>query len=282
MTFARQLWLAIAVLLLCPGLQAAELKPAALLAYRKYVRLTEARIDREQQGPSFFWGDRHPEPERLRRGEIIIDRLTTLENGNDIKAPGAMIHHWAGYVFLPRVTLRQYQALAQDYAHHQQIYAPDVARSRLLRKKGNDYRIYLRFYKKKIITVVLNTEHEVQYRTMESKSENRGDSVLDPMEGESRSHAVRIAEVEHPGQPDERERPLGDDGGFLWGMDSFWRYEERDGGLYLRLEVVSMSRDIPFAIRWLVGPFITSIPRDGIYNTLQATRRALAAGPTRR
>jgi len=282
MTLARQLLPAIAVLLLCQGLQAAELKPAAAAAYRKYVSLTEARIDREQQARWFFWGDRHPEPERLRSGEIIVDRLTTRENGKDIKAPGAMIHHWAGYVFLPGVTLRQYQALAQDYAHHDRIYAPDVARSTLLSKNGNDYRIYLRFHKKKIITAVLNTVHDVKYRSVERKSGDRGDSILDPIDGESRSHAVRIAEVEHPGQPDEREKPFGDDGGFLWGMDSFWRYEERDGGLYLRLEVVSMSRDIPFAIRWLVGPFITTIPREGIYNTLNATRRALAAGATSR
>jgi hypothetical protein len=88
---------------------------------------------------------------------------------------------------------------------------------------------------------------------------------------------VRIAEVEHAGERDEREKTPGDDGGFLWRMETWWRMEERDGGTYVQSEVVSLTRDIPVALKWLIGPFVTSIPRETLAATLEATRHGVEA-----
>jgi len=116
-----------------------------------------------------------------------------------------------------------------------------------------------------VITVVLNTEHEVQYFQ---------DA---PGRAHSRSSAVRIAEVEDAGKSDEREKAPGDDGGFMWRMETWWRMEERDSGVYLQSEVASLTRDIPMALAWMIKPFVTDIPRDSLTFTLQATRNAVEA-----
>ena len=91
----------------------------------------------------------------------------------------------------------------------------------------------------------------------------------------SRSTAVRIAQVENAGSRDEREKPPGDDGGFLWRMETWWRMEERDGGTYVQSESVSLTRDIPAGLGWLIRPFVTSIPRESLTFTLEATRRGV-------
>jgi len=82
--------------------------------------------------------------------------------------------------------------------------------------------------------------------------------------------------VENAGKPNEAEKPVGDDDGFLWRLDSFWRFAERDGGVYLQLEAISLTRDIPAGLGWLVGPFVTSIPKESLEFTLTRTREALA------
>ena len=70
---------------------------------------------------------------------------------------------------------------------------------------------------------------------------------------------LRIAEVENAGKSDEREKTPGEDRGFLWGMETWWRMEERDSGVYVQSEVVSLTRDIPAVLSWMIKPFVTSI-----------------------
>jgi len=145
---------------------------------------------------------------------------------------------------------------------------PDVERSKLESRDGDHFRVFLRFRRHKVITVVLSTEHEVQYfRDARGKAH-------------SRSSAVRIAQVENAGKRDEREKTPGDDDGFLWRMETWWRMEERDGGVYVQSEVASLTRDIPTGLGWLIAPFVTSIPKDSLTFTLGATRSAVVERKT--
>ena len=121
----------------------------------------------------------------------------------------------------------------------------------------------MRFRRKKIVTVVLNTEQDVLYYR---------DS---PTREHSRSSAVRIAQVENAGKSDEREKTPGDDDGFLWRMETWWRMEEGDGGVYVQSEVASLTRNIPRGLGWMIGPFVTDIPKETLTFTLEATRRAV-------
>lgn len=254
-------------------IMAVDLEPKTLDTFNRYVKLTQERIDKEVVRPgAFLCVDGVAEPERarihasLQKGEIYMERLETRDaSGSTIEAPDGLIHHWIGAVFIPGASLRQVIALVQDYDHHQDIYQPEVVRSRLVHRDGNDFQIYYRLVKKKVITVTLNTNHEVRY------------FPIDARHCRSRSTATRIAEVANAGGPDEYEKPIGHDGGFLWRLNSDWRFEERDGGVYVECESVSLTRDIPTGFGWIVKPFVTSIPRESLLMTLTSTRSAVQA-----
>jgi hypothetical protein len=245
---------------------AAELQNRTILAFDRYVRLTEARLN--GRAP-FLWIDGLPEGKRrealevVRRKELSIERLQTKENGREIELPGGLIHHWVGTAFVQGAAIDDALALLQNYDAHQRIYAPTVAASKLHSRDGDRFRFFLRFIMKKVITVVVNSEHEAVFRR----------PAADRAEGWI--HSTRIAEVEDPGQPNEREKPVGNDGGYLWRLNTYWRLQARGGGLYIQCESVSLSRGIPTGLGWIVGPFVTSIPRESLTFTLETTRQQL-------
>lgn len=253
-----------------PGLP--KLARSTLAAFDRYVRHTNERNESElKRGSNLLWVDSLPETERndayanLRRGGVQIKQLTTLDAGKPIACPGGLIHHWAGVVFIPGAKLGNVLAILEDYDHQSAYYAPDVERSKIESRDGDHFVVFLRFRRHKVITVVLDTEHDVHYFH---------DA---PGRAHSRSSAVRIAEVEYAGKSDEREKPPGDDGGFLWRMETWWRMEEGDGGVYVQSEVVSLTRDIPTGLGWMIGPFVTSIPKETLAFTLEATKKAVTA-----
>lgn len=256
-----------------PEVLSAELKPATGEAFERYARATEARIDREIARPSaFLYIEGLPEPRRgairaqLQRGEVFMERLYTRDaSGKEMKAPDALVHHWIGAAFIPCVTLQQTLELVQDYDRHQDIYKPEVLRSKLVSRNGNDFKIFFRLRKKKIITVTLNTDHDARY------------TLLSPQRAYTRSYTTRIQEVADADTPQEREKPVGNDGGFLWRLYSYWRFEEKDGGVYIEFEAISLTRDIPFVVSWIVKPFVTDIPKESLQMTMDSTRRALFA-----
>ena len=260
------------------GISSVELKPETIQAFNRYVQLTEARINEEVSPPERFLHVDGLAPDRrsqaraaLRRGEMFMEPLETLDaSGQKIQAPNAIIHHWLATVFVPGANLQQTVALMQDYNRHQDIYKPEVVRSRLLSRQGNDFQIYYRLRKKKIITITLNTNHDVHY------------FPVDAQHWYSRSYSTRIAEVANVDTPNEHEKPPGHDGGFLWRINSYWKFEEEDGGVYIECESVSLTRDIPAGLGWLIKPFVTSIPKESLEMTMGSTRAALAAGDGRK
>ena len=247
-----------------------KLKAETQGAFERYLRLVEARNESElKTGTAVLWVDALAKEQRaeayeaLKRGEVKMKRLEILENGKPIACPGGMIHHWTGVVFLPGAKVEDVLGVLEDYDRHSVYYAPDVERSKTESREGDHFRVFLRFRRHKVITVVLNTEHEVQYFH---------DA---PGRAHSRSSAVRIAEVENAGKSDEREKTPGDDDGFMWRMETWWRMEERDGGVYVQSEVASLTRDIPTGLGWLIRPFVTDIPKETLTFTLEATRKGV-------
>lgn len=255
-----------------PATAAAEsiLKPETISAFDRYVALTEKRISAEfaENAPlvssgAESHGDIANAYAALRRGELRIERLQTLDAGHQIQCPGGIIHHWAGTIFIPGVSLDATLELLQDYDRQSVMYAPEVEKSRTISRNGDDFHIFLRFRRKKVITVVLDTEHHVHY------------TRIDATHAASKSISTTIREVAEPGTPKEHDFAAGDGGGYLWRINAYWRFEERDGGVYVRCESVSLTRDIPAGLGWLIGPFVTSIPRESLQFTLESTRKAL-------
>ncbi len=249
-----------------------KLKTETQEAFERYVKRVEARNEGElKRGSALLWVDGLPEKQRaeayaaLKRGEVKMQKLEILDNDKPIVCPGGMIHHWTGVVLIPGAKLEDVLGVLEDYDQHSVYYAPDVERSNIESREGDHFRVFLRFRRHKVITVVLDTEHEVQYFHDAAGRAH------------SRSSAVRIAEVENAGKSDEREKTPGDDGGFMWRMETWWRMEERDGGVYVQSEVASLTRDIPAALAWMIKPFVTGIPKETLTFTLEATRKAVEA-----
>jgi len=249
-----------------------KLKTETQGAFARYVKLAEARNEDElKRGTGLLWVDGLPAEQRanayaaLKRGEVKMQKLEILDSNKPIACPGGMIHHWSGVVFLPAAKLEDVLGVLEDYDRHSVYYTPDVERSKIESREGDHFRVFLRFRRHKVITVVLDTEHEVHYFH---------DA---PGKAHSRSSAVRIAEVENAGKSNEREKTPGDDDGFMWRMETWWRMEERDGGVYVQSEVASLTRDIPSGLGWMIRPFVADIPKESLTFTLQATRKAIEA-----
>lgn len=268
-------------LVLASTTEAAALQDQTLEAFERYVALTEARIDEELEVGSstaaspFLVVDRLPRGEsaevydRLRSGEIEKRKLETVDaDGRAIEVPKGMVHHWVGDVFVPGATLDELMGFITDYDEHER-YFDEVESSKLLSRTGDSYEIFLRLRRKKVITVHYNTEHEVVYR-------HHGPGRIS-----SRSYATRIAEVADAGTADEREKPPGDDRGFLWRLNSYWRFKAVEGGVIVECETISLSRSIPAAFRWLVGRYIDSVPKESLEATLAPIRGAYEDGTKR-
>jgi hypothetical protein len=247
-------------------------KPKTMEAFSAYLRATDTRNNSElQSGKNLLWIDTLPEAARdrayksLAAGGTQIEQRSTLADGHEIPCPDGMIHDWEGLIFVPGAHIDDVLKVLEDYDHHSVYYAPDVTRSKLEERDGDHFRAYLRFRRQKFITIVLNTEHDIHYFRDNAQ------------QAHSRSSATHIAEVDNAGKSNEREKARDDDNGFLWGMETWWRLLEKDGGVYVQSEVVSLTRDIPAGLGWMIGPFITSIPKDTLSFTLEATRKAVLA-----
>jgi hypothetical protein len=241
------------------------LKPQTVEAFASYIREVEAAMEQGLRAKgTFLWSDQNSErAQQIQTGQVVAQFWAGQGPAN---VSNGLIHDWIGAVLIPGTTLKKTLALIQDYDNHKNIYKPDVIGSRLISHKGGDFQIYLRLLKKKIITVVLDTDHEVHYR------------ALDESRWLCRSYTTRIAEVEDAGSPKEKILPPDTGYGFLWRLYSYWRFQERDGGVCVECRAISLTRDVPSGLGWVIRPIIQKLPKESLTNTLEATRRALQAG----
>jgi hypothetical protein len=277
---SRSRWAMAAAILCLMGLvprssQAKVLQPDTVEAFNRYVRLREASMDQELTGRrTFLWIDGLPQPDRaeactqLKRGQILVQHYQMSDSDSPISIPGGLIHEWFGMVFIPGVSLPQVIAFLQDYDHTAEYYSPDVLKSKLVEHSGNDFKLSLRLKTVEIVTVVMDTDYDVHYTTHDSTHAS------------SRSYSTRIVEVENAGGPLESLKPAGNDRGFLWRLNNYWRFYQADGGTYVQLDAISLTRDIPTHLGWLIRPFIMKIPSESVVFTLDATRRALQSQST--
>jgi putative flippase GtrA/phosphatidylglycerophosphate synthase len=256
------------ILLVAPAtMQAADLSPAASAAFDGYARTVEARLDEERSGLApFLWLDRLPVNERregyarVARGEVVVNRV---RSGSECQIAGAMCHHWIATVLMNRTPLQHLVDLMQDYDRYHDVYRPAIRRSRAIARDGNRFEVALQLFMKKIISVTLNTQSDVVYLPL-------GETRM-----QVRSRSTRIAEVRNAGAAAEQEEPVGHDNGFLWRFNNYCALDHRDAGTYVQCESLSLSRDVPVGLGWLIGPFVTSIPRESLEFTLLAMRAAI-------
>jgi hypothetical protein len=248
---------------------AAELKPETVAAFERYITVTEARMGDDTRHDQFFIIDRLPDSQRketydqLQQGQIYVEEMHTQEDHHPIHIPNGLVHHWVGVIFIPKATLSETLAIMNDYEDEPNIYKPEIRKAKLIEQNGKKSKIYLQFYSKSIVTVVLNAYFDVVETPVGS---TRVQSV---------SHSTRIVEVMNPGAPDEHERTDGNDHGYMWRLCSYWRLEEKDGGVYLENESITLTRTVPALLAWLINPLTKSIPRDVLHDMLTDTQKAV-------
>lgn len=247
------------LLLAASACLAAELKPEAVQAYDRYVHDMEARLAAAQS--PFLWLD--ASPDRLRRvkaGQVVVE---PWKGDGDTNVPGASIHDWVGALFIAGGTLEKTLAVLQDYDHHKTIYR-DVPESRLLSRSGNDFKYYrLRKLDSGPVSGVFRTEFAAHYQQVGATR------------WECSTRTTLVAEIENYGKPKQHELPPGRGSGYLWRLNGYWRLEQRDGGVYLECETVSLTRGLPPIIGALFASATHTIEREGLTATLQATRDAV-------
>ena len=249
---------------------AEQLKKETAAAFDQYIRLKETRDEHQISArQAFLWIDALPEPTareayaKVKRGEVLTRRNQDCGAPDCSAIPGGLIHDWVGVVFIPGVSLAQAMSALQDYDRDADYYRPQVLKSKLLDRSGDVFHVFLRLKQVHVITVVLDTEYEVHYR------------YLGETHAVSRSYSTRIAEVENAGEANEHDRTPGDDRGLLWRLYSYWRFYQADGGIYIQCDAVSLTRDVPSGLGWLIRPFIQKIPSESLSFTLDAARAAL-------
>jgi hypothetical protein len=241
---------------------AIEPTPAANAGFNAYIAVLESRLQTHSSRDGFLarsYSTAQAEA-RLHKGELIVERLTPSQ-GSEL--PGALLHHWRGTAFVPGATTADFEHLMKDFNSYPQHFSPEVLRAKVLSNNGDHLVATMRVKQTHILTVVMDTAYDIAY------------GHLDARHGYSVSRTTRIAEIEAAGKGSEHALDGSDQHGFLWDLNVYWSYEERDGGLYMQIETVSLTRDIPFGLSWAVGPFVQSVPRDSLTFTLQSASNAL-------
>ncbi|MFC5864119.1 hypothetical protein ACFPT7_17565 [Acidicapsa dinghuensis] len=234
--------------------------PIANTAFDEYAQQVEGRLVIEHRAATTFLvvntGD---EEARLRHGEMVVERLTPSK-----EIPDAMLNDWRGTAFVSGATVADFERVMRDLDAYTKTFAPEVLRSQMLSASGDGMRTRMRVRQHHVITVVMDTDYDVRFGRLDSRH------------GDCASTSTRIAEIDSPGTAKERELSSGEEHGFLWRLNSYWSYEERDGGLYMQIEAISLTRAVPHGLGWVVGPYVDSIPRESLEFTLQAMRTALS------
>ena len=252
-------------------LHAAELQEETLAAWQRYVEATEQRMAREiGDGGRFLVLDFHADGEPMRHevlgGQPVIWRTETRDDdGESIEVPKGSIHHWLGAILIPNADVDHVVGGLQ-YAIPPHELQNDVLESRVLWRDGDRLGTFLKLSRQAIVTMHYNTEHVAEY--------------VRPGGGRawSRSESTRIAELEDFGSPAEREKPVGNDRGFLWRLNVYWRYEEVAGGVLMECEVVTLSRSIPLLMRWMLAPIVTREARAALVDMLRSMQVKLDPG----
>ncbi len=257
----RALWACLAL----AAAPAAELKPDTRRAFEGYLEWNDARVQNELRGGQVFLfsdaleeGKRKPLESRVRKGDIVTEDLRP----SDLQVPDGMIHHWVSLAFLKGVTLKQTFALLLDFDRYAKIHEPYFQRSKLIERNGNDLRVALRLYRRKFFqSLTTDTEHEVHF------------TPIDATRAVCRTNAVRIQEIDDAGESNERPTQPGGERGYLWRYVSYYRVLERDGGTYLQIEALSLSRDMFFGM----ATFLRGVHKDLLEDMVRNTRAALVA-----
>lgn len=244
---------------------ALDLKPETVDRWTDYVRTIDTRTpQRLVSGRSFLASDEiSGQAAALRGGRIIV---SPADPHVPLAAPSGLIHHWIGAVFIPDATLNSVSSAIRDYDRYEEVYRPNVADVKLISTTETTDRYSMVLMNR---SVVSKTALDTEYITSYTRADNhRFYSITD---------SIRVQEIAQYGTTAQHTMPGGHGTGLVWRLHTVARYEERDGGVYLEVEALALSRDIPSALRWIVEPIVRRVSKSSLTNSLSQTQAALRA-----
>lgn len=261
-----KLALTLTVCCLFAGAQTArawDLKQQTINAWEAYVTGAVAGMNARLAADGIFlWSDQKPGMrQRLKDGEIVVSPM----RGNGRTAiPRGLIHHWIGAVFIPDTSLDDVLAVVHDYDRYKDFYQPTIADSKCISCTASPHTYFLRLFKKVLFVTSVT---DVEYKSPIFR--------LDDRRSYSLASSTSVWEVQDYGKPTESRGSPGHGNGYVWRMQSISRYRQQDGGVYMELEALALSRDIPVSYRWLVGPIVSQLSRNELSTSLGQSRDAV-------
>lgn len=240
-----------------------KLKPETLTAWNDYIDAAEARMQaRLQPGSKFLWVDEEQgRSGRVRAGEILV---APFPDHTPKVVPSGLIHDWIAAAFIPHATIGEIVGVIRDYGNYPNFYKPNVIEAKAMNVSDDGDRFSMTLLNKSLFqrTALVN-----EYQSTSVK--------LDPHHVYSVSRTVRVQEIDDYGRSSQREMPPDTGSGFIWRLFSISRMEEREGGVYVELEAIALSRDIPASYRWFVDPIVRRVSKDAMTTSLKQTTDAV-------
>jgi len=246
---------------------AVELQRGTLDAWKEYIRRADARMqERLAAGRTFLWTDESGERRsRVEQGEVVV--APQVGRGTQ-EVPGGLIHDWVGAAFLPHAGIADLMAVVHDYDRYKEVYRPAVADSKALACDTEEQEFSMTWRRR---VLFVNAAIAGNYRAH--------DFAVDGRRGYNIAETVSMREIENYGHTGEHLLPAGSGNGYIWRLHSIARWEERDGGVYLEMEAIALTRDIPGSLRWLVAPVVNRLSINSLTTMLRQTREAVGTLP---
>jgi hypothetical protein len=253
---------------LIPGLLgAAELQADTLKAWDEYIQNADVRMGaRLNSTQPFLWTDESDKRKRdVRRGEIAVAPL--IDHGAT-SVPSGLIHDWVGAAFIPNSTIERVVGVLREYDRFKDFYKPVIADSHFIGCNQKNPEFSMTFHRHVLfVNAAIEGRCQAQHHTVNAR---RGYSI---------ANMTQLREIEEYGRPGEHALPVDTGHGFIWRLHDITRYEEREGGVYLEVEAIALTRDIPSSLRWLVAPVVKHLSADSLEIMLRQTRDAVRSAP---
>ena len=254
---------ALGVLALQINANAAELHPETVAAWNQYISDAESNMNqRVGPGKTFLWSDEKPgRALSVRKGTFAV---APGHGSGSVAVPNGLIHHWVGAVFIPDTSLDQVVTVTRNYDRYKDYFNPEVTDSRVVAQSGDNDEFSVRWMTK---ILFVSTGLDTQCRARSFRVDDRRYYKT--------SYSTQIQEIQNYGSSQERKLAPDQGDGFIWRLYSINRYEERDGGVYLEIEAMALTRDIPSSVRMIVTPVVRRISRNSLIISLRHTKEAV-------
>jgi hypothetical protein len=246
-------------------LNAITLKPDSVLAWDHYLAAAEANlVKRTQDNATFLWLDESSERrQRARDGEIVV---AETDSAAAKKTPSALIHDWTGAAFIPGAKIEDVIAVARNYGHYKEYYSPTVIASKAIARNGlRDRFSVVMMNQTLLVRTAVEADCQATYTRL---SDKRWYAILS---------STSIREIDDYGKPGEHQLPVDEGAGFVWRLATFTRFEQRDGGVYLEVETLALTRDVPVSLRLVIDPIVRRVSRNSMTESLRQTGKAVTA-----